>query len=455
MSNAESLQAAGMSAAASRTTAALFDSARSALPASAGAGEAAFFVPGRIEVLGKHTDYAGGRSLVCAVERGFVVVAAPRADDRVRVIDVAGGRLVELGLDSRLPEPAASWARYPATVLRRIARNFPNARRGAELSFLSDLPLASGMSSSSAFMVAVFKAIAAINRLDLEAIYRREIRSAEDLAGYLATVENGQSFGALTGDSGVGTFGGSEDHTAMLCGRPGELSQYSFCPVRHERQVPCPPGYVFAVAVSGVVAEKTGAARESYNRASLAVRALLDAWRSVSGRQDASLAAAVAGGAAAQLPDVLRRAEASGFSPAMLRARFEQFVEESVTLIPAAGDALSAGDLARFGVLVDRSQHLAEQLLGNQVPETIDLAASARELGAAAASAFGAGFGGSVWALVPDAARDAFLERWRVAYIARHPVPAARATFLATRPGPAVLDLGFLLRDPPARHAIG
>ena len=59
--------------------------------------------------------------------------------------------------------------------------------------------------------------------------------------------------------------------------------------------------------------------------------------------------------------------------------------------------------MAAFGDLVDRSQQLAERRLGNQVPETIELARSARELGARAASAFGAGFGGSVWALVSRA----------------------------------------------------
>src|SRR5262245_60621441 len=46
-----------------------------------------WFSPGRIEVFGKHTDYAGGRSLVAAVPRGFALVGAPRDDGRVRVID--------------------------------------------------------------------------------------------------------------------------------------------------------------------------------------------------------------------------------------------------------------------------------------------------------------------------------------------------------------------------------
>ena len=46
-----------------------------------------WFVPGRIEVFGKHTDYAGGRSLLAAVPRGFAVVAGSREDQLVRVID--------------------------------------------------------------------------------------------------------------------------------------------------------------------------------------------------------------------------------------------------------------------------------------------------------------------------------------------------------------------------------
>ena len=52
----------------------------------------AFFVPGRIEVLGKHTDYAGGRTMVAAVERGFAIVAVPRDDRQTTVIDAESGQ---------------------------------------------------------------------------------------------------------------------------------------------------------------------------------------------------------------------------------------------------------------------------------------------------------------------------------------------------------------------------
>ncbi len=205
---------------------ALLSSSRAALSGIAAAeAVSAFWVPGRIEVLGKHTDYAGGRSLVCAAEQGFAVVAAPRADSRVRLLNVADGSEVVLALDARLAEPPEAWMRYPATVLRRMARNFPDAARGADLAFASDLPPASGMSSSSAFVIAVFLAVSGVNQLVDDPRYREAIATPEDLAAYLATVENGQSYGALAGDRGVGTFGGGEDHTAMLCCRAGELSQ--------------------------------------------------------------------------------------------------------------------------------------------------------------------------------------------------------------------------------------
>ena len=75
---------------------------------------------------------------------------------------------------------------------------------------------------------------------------------------------------------------------------------------------------------------------------------------------------------------------------------------------------------------------LAEALLGNQVPETVALAASARELGAAASSAFGAGFGGSVWALVPRGDAEGFATAWLERYTRDFPARAAAASTIIT-----------------------
>lgn len=403
-----------------------------------GAGEVvAIWSPGRIELLGKHTDYAGGRSLLCPVERGIHLVAAARDDTLLRVRDARLGDTADCELDAAASSRAGHWATYPATVARRIARNFPGPLRGADIGFLSDLPPAAGMSSSSALIVAVFLALSEINRLTERDEYRRNIRSAEDLAGYLGCVENGQDFGALAGDRGVGTLGGSEDHTAILCGRAGSLVQYSFCPVRFERAVPVPPDHTFAIAVSGVAAEKTANARERYNAASRKARAIGEAWRRATGRSDATLAAALSSGtdAPAALAALLSREGADGFAPRELLDRLEQFRVESEVLVPAAGDALVAGDLERLGAIIDRSQRGAEQWLGNQVPETIALAREARELGAVAASAFGAGFGGSVWALIPVEHSARFLAAWRARYLERFPSRGADSTFFLTRAG--------------------
>jgi galactokinase len=191
--------------------------------------------------------------------------------------------------------------------------------------------------------------------------------------------------------------------------------------------------------VSGVRAEKTGAAKDAYNRASLAVRAILDAWRAASGRPDPSLAEAVAHAGAAPVREVVERTAIDGFSGTTLLARFDQFVEESTCIVPAAGDALARGDVAMFGDLVDRSQHLAETLLGNQVRETVMLARLARELGAGAASAFGAGFGGSVWALVEEPRAASFAARWEARY--RAACPRVSPAFLVTGAGPAAARL--------------
>jgi galactokinase len=133
--------------------------------------------------------------------------------------------------------------------------------------------------------------------------------------------------------------------------------------------------------------------------------------------------------------DAVRRGAASQ----SLRARLEHFVEESEIIVPAASDALARRDFAAFGALVDRSHDNADRLLGNQVRETIHLARSARELGAAAASAFGAGFGGSVWALVSAVDASDFAREWRAVYDATFPEHRARAQVFVTRPGPAAV----------------
>lgn len=387
--------------------------------------EAAWRVPGRIEVFGKHTDYAGGNVLVCAATQSVTAVARPHAGPGLVARSAAFPGVVTLrpGMDTDLP--SGHWGRYVATAWHRLRANFGELPP-AELTFSSDLPLASGMSSSSALVVASALALADLAGLRTTELWASELGDDRlAWASYLASVENGSTFRSLVGQAGVGTRGGSEDHTGMLCSLPGQLGQFGFDPVARHRHVPLPEGWVFVVAVSGVSAEKTGAALTDYNRASDATTAAVARWNEATGRSDRSLAAAVR-----SAPDAVARLMA--LLDERLRTRVDHFVQESELFVPAAADALARGDIAGFGAVAADSQLLAETLLGNQVPETSALAATARELGAAAASAFGAGFGGSVWALVPRADTDGFAAAWLERHTRTFPARAATASVVVT-----------------------
>jgi galactokinase len=404
----------------------------------------AWWVPGRIEVLGKHTDYGGGRSLLCAAERGFQVLASRRNDRVVRIVDASTGGSITIPFKADVEPRPGHWTDYPITVVRRVARDFPGARCGMNTVIQSSLPSASGLSSSSALVIACFLPLAAFNGLATTATWSAAIRDGDALAEYLGAMENGRAFGVLAADRGVGTQGGSEDQTAILRSVPGQLLQYHFVPVTHEATVALPAGWQFVIAMSGVHAAKGAAMQARYNALADQVTTLLNTWREHTARSDRSLFAALesAPDAAERLASMI--GDINSPAAATLRARIEQFHAESDVIIPDVMRRLAAGDVVGLREPVARSQSLAESALRNQVPETTYLAHRATELGAAAASGFGAGFGGSVWALVPDADVEPFRARWKDDYLTRFPGRSARADFFPSRPGPAATEVPLL-----------
>jgi galactokinase len=382
--------------------------------------ERAWWVPGRIEVFGKHTDYAGGRTLVCPVPRGFGVVVGARDDRIVTVTDAFRGDSVTLvaGTDAT---PQTGWRHYVEVAVRRLARNFPGCGLGADVVIASDLPRASGMSSSSALVVGVAAALIAIGDVRRHRAWQANIRTALDQAAYYACIENGRRFGSLEGNAGVGTHGGSEDHAAIVEGRTDTVSAFGFVPVRAIDIARVPDGWRFVLTPSGVRASKTGDAKDKYNRLSAGSDALLALWNDNHGAAAVSLAGALASdaGAADRLREIVRRSQAPGWTPAGLERRLDHFIAEDTRVVPAL-EAFRNGDAQALGSLSRQSQEDAERLLGNQVKETIALAKSARDRGAFAASSFGAGFGGSVWALVSADTAAEFSRRWhRDAFVAR------------------------------------
>ncbi len=386
---ADALVERGLDAAEKQAKTRPFDRALGAL---GGPAAHAWWVPGRLEVFGKHTDYAGGRSLVCAVPRGLALVARPRTDAQVRVVAADG---------------STAFHRYTDTVVRRLARNFRESPHGVHMAFASDLPDASGMSSSSALVVGIAAALVHFRQLERTAPWRDNIPDALAASGYYACIENGMSYGTLDGDAGVGTHGGSEDHAAIVTGVVGELSAFAFVPLRLLDRVAFPAGWSFVIATSRTRAEKTGGAQGSYNRLSDEARELLALWNRHH-QPAASLSAALS--SSSDAVNTLHALIDADWRQS-LHARLDHFISEDAR-VPAGVEAFRTGDAAALSQLSSASQHDADVLLANQIDETRTLASYAHAHGAFAACSFGAGFGGSVWALVESGRARSFAESW-------------------------------------------
>lgn len=382
-----------------------------------------FFIAGRIEFLGKHTDYCGGRSIVCAIDRGFYVYFSPITSKEIRLNNLDTNEKAIFPFQENLEFTAGNWTNYPKTIAGRIAQNFKSKKlRGVEINFRSDLPQAAGVSSSSAFITAIFTAISKVNNLPEFVEYKQNIRDRFALANYLGCLENGQNFGELKGEKGVGTFGGSQDHTAIVCGKSNILSRFSFCPVRHEEDFTMPADLCFVIASSGVTAEKTGAAMAKYNRLSLMTR-------EIAAKFDEKLSLA-------------QIVEESGFEEVKAKLededlinRLTQFYIETYQIIPQVSEILRRREFDKIGELIDLSHRNADRFLGNQVPETNFLQVNAKEIGVIAASAFGAGFGGSVYALVKKSEADNFKTKWRMNYLKKFPQHKENSQFFITKAG--------------------
>jgi galactokinase len=333
--------------------------------------------------------------------------------------------------------------RYVHVVAHRFFLNFPGCDLGANIAIASDLPRASGMSSSAALVTGV--ALALVERAGLRnrPEWQQHLRAVQDVAWYLGCVENGLDFPGLPGCAGVGTHGGSEDHTAILACRTDHVSLFRFMPVKPIVETPMPRDWTFVIASSGVQADKAGSVMTRYNRASNGARALLAIWNRRAATPAPSLADALAGSpdAVAQLTQWLEPSADGAFSIADLEKRLQHFVRETARG-PQAERAFRDGDRNALGELSAESQREADTLLGNQIPETILMAKVARDLGAFGASSFGAGFGGSVWAAVPLADATAFGEEWTRAYERKVP-SLGRVPWFVARPGPAATEVSL------------
>jgi len=381
--------------------------------------------PGRVNLVGEHTDYNGLPVLPMAIDRSMLIAVAPRTDRTIRLFNTAprfAARRYELSDD--IPAYAAgNWGNYSKAAAQGLMRAYgQQLRHGADLLVDGNIPSGAGLSSSSALVVANALALLAANEVDVP---------YETLAELLPTAERY-----------VGTLSGGMDQATSLLARAGHALRIDFFPLRI-RAVPLPADYHVVVCHSLVQAEKSRAAKHAYNlrviECHLACRVFE---RALGGslprglRTLGDLAALFPGRPllefipclAAHVPDrPLRLSEVAdliGTSTERLRSECEIEADDRFNLlrrvrhvlseaerVEHAEEALRAGDAAAFGHLMDASHASCRDDYEISCPELDELVALAKEAGALGARLTGAGFGGCTVNFVADADITSFLTR--------------------------------------------
>lgn len=121
--------------------------------------------PGRVNLIGEHTDYNEGFVFPAAIDRWVVVAARPRADSRVRIYSVMHEEVAEFQVDDVL-EAQGNWADYPKGVVREFQK-FGHLLCGFDAAIVGNVPMGAGLSSSAAVEMAVGKGMVGLNRIEI------------------------------------------------------------------------------------------------------------------------------------------------------------------------------------------------------------------------------------------------------------------------------------------------
>ena len=115
----------------------------------------AYFAPGRVNLIGEHTDYNGGHVFPCALTIGTYRVIRPRTDRKLRFysINFSSLGIIETSLDDLVPDEAADWTNYPKGVMWTFEKRGYHLPAGADILIYGDIPAGSGLSSSASLEV--------------------------------------------------------------------------------------------------------------------------------------------------------------------------------------------------------------------------------------------------------------------------------------------------------------
>ena len=359
--------------------------------------------PGRVNLIGEHTDYNGLPVLPIAIDSAIRIDFRIVGEAMVR-LDSPVARFAPFAFQLQRPIEAADqgdWSNYVRAAALGLLEHGVELRRGIEGTVSGDVPIASGLSSSSALVVASALALLKANGVRVESPTGvGGVGGVGPAAAGRAAVEDraGKAISRLElaelmarAERFVGLQGGGMDQAACLHGVAGHALRIEFEPLR-VTAVAVPEGWRWVVASSLVRAEKSAGAREAYNERARQCR---EALGGVGGLTYRELVAD------RDLDGVIRRADRV-LAPVLFK-RFRHVVTEG-RRVALAEEAMRNGDMGRFGELMVGSH---ESLRDDYEVSTADLdemVGIALEAGAAGARLTGAGFGGCVVALCEERA---------------------------------------------------
>lgn len=334
------------------------------------------FAPGRVNLIGEHTDYNGGHVFPCALSMGIFCAAAPRQDRTLRLYssDFAETGVITCTLDDMPLDHR--WADYPKAVLTALSRFGYPMEHGADLLFAGDLPDGAGLSSSAALEV-------------LTGVV------ANRLGGFGLSAQLLALCGQFAENRFIGVNCGIMDQFACAMGRRGNAMLLNTDTMACQA-IPIPSDrYELVLINSGV---KHSLASSAYNDRRHECEAALKALQAV----------VKAPNLCALSPDEFEQHKGC-IKDEIIRRRAKHAVYENHRTLQAA-EALRAGDLRRFGELMNASHASLQQDYAVSCRELDLLADEARrQEGVYGSRMTGGGFGGCTVTLIDAAHTDRFV----------------------------------------------
>jgi len=332
--------------------------------------------PGRVNLIGEHTDYNDGFVLPAAIDRHVLMAVAPRDDSTVHLYAADFDETATFHLDEIRPDDDHPWSNYE----RGVAWALQEARhplRGMDAVITGDVPIGSGLSSSAAVEVATAHCFEVAGDFTLDGV---------DRALLCQKAEN----------EFVGMHCGIMDQYVISLGRRLHALLID-CRSLRSRPVPFPTGYSLIICDT---AKRRGLVDSEYNTR----------------RQECEAGAKILGVPALRDIDLQEFKSRQGEMDEMIRRRCRHVVSENQRVLDAV-KAAQSGDLARFGSLMNAS-HLSLRDDYEVSCRELDAMVEAawRQDGVLGARMTGAGFGGCTVNLVEDDAVTEFLRQVPLAY---------------------------------------